>query len=519
VSLLKITVDNTISYKSHNAKEKGGRMTLYRYSFLFFVLILFWPSILFGRNLDSKKMVPDQMIIEQSKRIAKSLGLNPIPVYIEEEGGDIIFTGGASLTIAGGQFSYNDNDMIINVGKLSVPVANFHLSTAEYAVVKAGRFVKQRDRILPNNTSDKLNFPDAVKPLMANKQKKYTGDKIVIDLHNTDLKNVFNILQNTSGMDFAVADDVEGTVTLSILNPTPWDQILDLLLEMKGLQKRELNDIIVITKKSDSKKASDFPDFNYESKDPLASINHLISEYGSKKVLYCVIGDYSSDNFSVRINNKLKKSPHSLEGISSDYIDAGTIWHDMKRFSMDIGNLEVQLKNEERKEKEKINKQIAETNKRRANEKSKSNKNQTYSQNKDNFKIKSIDIASYLDISVAKDRFGRVESVRVKCLRVDCGMPQFLYNLYATGTSLLSRQSSVSNSTVQIERGYTCEIYFTVFTKKNTSGLPCNPYRETACLMIEVDNDGNIDGYIKQDKERHKIETAINGNRLEIFAR
>ncbi len=324
-------------------------MNLCRYSFLFFVLILFCPSILIGRNLDNKNMVPDQTIIEKSKITAMSLGLNPIPVYIEEEKGEIVFTGGASLTIRDGQYTYIENDMVINVGKLSVPFADFHLLTGEYAVVKSGRFIKQTNKIITKKSFKKSNYYNNIEAIRSNEQKTYAGQKIALDFYNTDIKNIFRILQEASGKDFAVANDVEGTVTISIKNPTPWDQILDIILEMNDLQMTMNNNIIVIKKNSDFKKISKSTDSKHKKTDPIVSINHLISEYGSKKVLYCVIGDYYSDNFNIKINKKLKKSPHDLIGIGSDFIDAESIWHDMKRYSIDIEKLEEKLKEETRK--------------------------------------------------------------------------------------------------------------------------------------------------------------------------
>lgn len=81
--------------------------------------------------------------------------------------------------------------------------------------------------------------------ILGNK-KEYTGQKIALDFYKTDIKNVFKILQQVSGKNYAVDKDVTGEVTISLEKPVPWDQVLDLILEMNQLGKVEQGDIIRI---------------------------------------------------------------------------------------------------------------------------------------------------------------------------------------------------------------------------------------------------------------------------------
>ncbi|RLC31701.1 MAG: hypothetical protein DRH32_03830 [Deltaproteobacteria bacterium] len=78
--------------------------------------------------------------------------------------------------------------------------------------------------------------------------KHYTGQKIALDFYDTDIKNVFRILMQISGNNFAVDKDVTGKVTLSLDNPVPWDQVLDLILKMNGLGKIKEGNIIRIAR-------------------------------------------------------------------------------------------------------------------------------------------------------------------------------------------------------------------------------------------------------------------------------
>ncbi len=77
-------------------------------------------------------------------------------------------------------------------------------------------------------------------------QRKFTGEKIALDFYQTDIRNVFRILQEVSGKDYAIDKDVSGTVTLDLEKPVPWDQVLDLVLRMNQLGMVNEGDIIRI---------------------------------------------------------------------------------------------------------------------------------------------------------------------------------------------------------------------------------------------------------------------------------
>jgi type IV pilus assembly protein PilQ len=65
--------------------------------------------------------------------------------------------------------------------------------------------------------------------------RRYTGEPIALDFYETDIKNVFRILKEISGKNFAVDKNVTGKVTLALEEPVPWDQVLDLVLKMNQL--------------------------------------------------------------------------------------------------------------------------------------------------------------------------------------------------------------------------------------------------------------------------------------------
>lgn len=87
---------------------------------------------------------------------------------------------------------------------------------------------------------------DAPMTASGGRGKVFSGTPISIDFYETDIKNVFRILQHISGRNFAIDKDVSGKVTMSLEHPVPWDQIMDLVMRMNGLGMMEEGNIVRI---------------------------------------------------------------------------------------------------------------------------------------------------------------------------------------------------------------------------------------------------------------------------------
>jgi type IV pilus assembly protein PilQ len=87
--------------------------------------------------------------------------------------------------------------------------------------------------------------------------KQYTGEKIALDFFQTDIKNVFRILREVSGKNFAIDEDVSGKVTLTLDKPVPWDQVMDLVLRMNQLGMIVEGDIVRIATLATLKQEND----------------------------------------------------------------------------------------------------------------------------------------------------------------------------------------------------------------------------------------------------------------------
>jgi len=111
----------------------------------------------------------------------------------------------------------------------------------------------------------------------------YTGEKIALDFYETDIKNVFRILREISGKNFAIDKDVTGSVTLTLEKPVPWDQVLDLVLKMNRLGMAYEGDIIRIatlsTLTAEEKARQEQIKAERQSQQVVESLEPLTTEY------------------------------------------------------------------------------------------------------------------------------------------------------------------------------------------------------------------------------------------------
>lgn len=73
----------------------------------------------------------------------------------------------------------------------------------------------------------------------------YQRDRISVEFQKMDLHNVFNFLRQVSGVNIVVDESVQGSLTL-VLDDVPWDFALDVILNLKDLEKEERFNTLVI---------------------------------------------------------------------------------------------------------------------------------------------------------------------------------------------------------------------------------------------------------------------------------
>jgi type IV pilus assembly protein PilQ len=76
----------------------------------------------------------------------------------------------------------------------------------------------------------------------------YSGEKISLVFDDADIRKIFNLIGEVSNLNIIVGDEVKGTVSLRLID-VPWDQALDLIMEIKGLGMLQDGNVVRILPK------------------------------------------------------------------------------------------------------------------------------------------------------------------------------------------------------------------------------------------------------------------------------
>lgn len=73
----------------------------------------------------------------------------------------------------------------------------------------------------------------------------YSGEKLSLNFQDIDVRSVLQLIADFTDLNLVASDTVQGSITLRLQN-VPWDQALDLVLKTKGLDKRQVGNVLLI---------------------------------------------------------------------------------------------------------------------------------------------------------------------------------------------------------------------------------------------------------------------------------
>ncbi len=79
-------------------------------------------------------------------------------------------------------------------------------------------------------------------------KKKYSGRKVSLEFSDADIRKIFQLIAEVSNLNFLIADDVKGTISIKLVN-VPWDQALDVILDSHQLEMKRDGNIVQIKPK------------------------------------------------------------------------------------------------------------------------------------------------------------------------------------------------------------------------------------------------------------------------------
>lgn len=80
-------------------------------------------------------------------------------------------------------------------------------------------------------------------------KKVYKGRRVTLEFSDADIRKIFQLIAEVSNLNFLIADDVTGTISIKLVN-VPWDQALDVILDAKGLGMQREGNIVQIKPKA-----------------------------------------------------------------------------------------------------------------------------------------------------------------------------------------------------------------------------------------------------------------------------
>lgn len=102
----------------------------------------------------------------------------------------------------------------------------------------------------------------------------YSGERLSMNFQRLEVRSALSVIADFTGLNIIASDDVQGDLTLN-LKDVPWDQALDVILETKGLAKRQKGNVIWV---APAQRLADFEKLQLEAAKTSEALEPLISE-------------------------------------------------------------------------------------------------------------------------------------------------------------------------------------------------------------------------------------------------
>lgn len=161
---------------------------------------------------------------------------------------------------------------LINVQDFATPVSQVEVSRQGndtlFELSVNGQFDYRYDQ------ADKL-FIIEVKKRAATAAKQYQGKPISLNFQDIPVRTVLQLIADFNNLNLVTTDSVGGNITLR-LDGVPWEQALDIILKVRGLDKRLDNNILLV---APADEIATREKQQLESRNQVADLAPLYTEY------------------------------------------------------------------------------------------------------------------------------------------------------------------------------------------------------------------------------------------------
>ena len=165
---------------------------------------------------------------------------------------------------------------LMDVADFNTPVYNVDIKQNKSSVIFdlgiKGKFDYKYDQ------SGNLFIVEVSPPLRtakADAQKKYKGKPISLNFQDVPVRTVLQLIADFNKLNLVTTDSVGGNITLR-LDGVPWEQALDTVLKVKGLDKRLDNNILLVAPAAE---IATQEKQQLENKQKVADLAPLVTEY------------------------------------------------------------------------------------------------------------------------------------------------------------------------------------------------------------------------------------------------
>ena len=135
-----------------------------------------------------------------------------------------------------------------DVTDFATPVDSVDVKTTERGAVLTLKTTGDFDYLAYQTDNE---YVISVKPLSKKEAEKranefsYVGDRISLNFQDIEVRAVLQLIADFTELNLVASDTVSGRITLRLQN-VPWDQALELVLKTKGLDKRQVGNVLMV---------------------------------------------------------------------------------------------------------------------------------------------------------------------------------------------------------------------------------------------------------------------------------
>jgi len=79
---------------------------------------------------------------------------------------------------------------------------------------------------------------------------RFRGEKLSLNFQDVEIRSVLQLIADFTDFNLVASETVSGRITLRLKN-VPWDQALDIIMKTKGLDKRQIGNVLMVAPASE----------------------------------------------------------------------------------------------------------------------------------------------------------------------------------------------------------------------------------------------------------------------------